>query len=211
MPGLTSTTPVRDRGPNAQLVFICTRTCSCDRGPYTKTAKVEYLPFTMVFVTGDRLQLRVAPLFLGDRTSLINAADLKTALKEMDEYYEQLPDEVKAQGVMSFAGGYPPPSMDNTVTQLWDKHMRPDWRDIQRSKDEGKPNGPPSKTVKEMIDEIEKSTPIAPGEPGFGAADNPDVMTLERRMFVHRGKWRMVSKEVEEAGDKSRAKSDDDS
>lgn len=41
MPGLTSTTPVRDRGPNAQLVFICTRTCSCDRGPYTKTAKVE--------------------------------------------------------------------------------------------------------------------------------------------------------------------------
>lgn len=169
-------------------------------------AYLYYLPFTMVFITGDRLQLRVAPLFLGKRTSLVSAADLKAALKEMDEYHDKLPDEVKAQGVMSFAGGYPPPKMDNVVTQLWDKHMRPDWRDIQKRKNAGEPDddGPPSKTVKEMMAEIEESTPIAPGEPGFEVADNPDLLTLDRRMFVHRGKWRMVSKEIEEVGEKKK-------
>lgn len=170
-------------------------------------AYLYYLPFTMVFVTGDKLQLRVAPLFLGKRTSLVNATDLKVALKEMDDYHDQLPDEVKAQGVMSFAGGYPPPTMDNVVTRLWDTHMRPDWRDIQKRKDAGLPDddGPPSKTVREMMDEIEKSTPIAPGDPGFEASENPDILTIERRMFVHRGKWRMVSKEIEEAGDKKKS------
>jgi hypothetical protein len=52
----------------------------------------------------------------------------KAALKELDEYDDQLPAEIKALGVMAFAH-YPPAELENLVVELSDKHMRPDWRD----------------------------------------------------------------------------------
>lgn len=55
----------------------------------------------------------------------------KEALRE---HYDGLPEEIKQLGVLRFAS-YPPPGMDNAVTRLWDKHMRPDWREIAQGRE----------------------------------------------------------------------------
>ncbi|MGH3103842.1 MAG: hypothetical protein ACRDN6_07085, partial [Gaiellaceae bacterium] len=86
------------------------------------------LPFCMLFTSGDNLHQRTAPLFLRPNQSFADAAAFKAALKELDDYYDRLPGEIKVLGVMAFAH-YPPADLDNLVVELWDKHMRPDWRD----------------------------------------------------------------------------------
>ena len=92
-------------------------------------AYLYYLPFAAAFASGDGLHRRTVPLFLSDNQSFIDAAALKTALQELDAHYDALPEEIKQLGVLAFAS-YPPPTLHNAVTRLWDDHMRPDWRDI---------------------------------------------------------------------------------
>jgi hypothetical protein len=91
-------------------------------------AYLYYLPFCMLFTSGDNLHKRSAPLLLRPNQSFAEAAAFKAALKELDDHYTRLPDEIKELGVMAFAH-YPPPELDNLVVELWDKHMRPGWRD----------------------------------------------------------------------------------
>lgn len=163
-------------------------------------AYLYYLPFTMVFVSGDRLQLRIAPLFMESDHSLVKASDLKAALKEIDEFHNRLPDEVKEKGVYSFAS-YPPSDMNNLVTQLWDKHMRPDWRDIQRLKEEDEPDDsvPSDEIVADIMKQVNESVPIEDDNLEASSTDDYSNMTTKHMMYVQRGKWRMVSKEVEDS------------
>lgn len=81
----------------------------------------------MLFTSGDNLHRRTVPLFLSQDQSFAEAAAFKAALRELDDYYDQFPDQVKELGVMVFAH-YPPAELDNLVIELWDKHMHPDWR-----------------------------------------------------------------------------------
>jgi hypothetical protein len=66
-------------------------------------AYLYYLPFGMVFVSGDRLHQRTVPLFLRDDQSYLDARELKQALGELDAHYDGLPDEIKRLGVLAFA------------------------------------------------------------------------------------------------------------
>jgi hypothetical protein len=164
-------------------------------------AYIYYLPFAMVFVSGDNLHRRTVPLFLRENQSYLHADEFKAALRELDRHYDALPEETKALGVLQFAS-YPPADMDNAVTALWDKHMRPDWREIAR-KDEaerGKPRdeaaGRP--TVAEMKDRMEQARSVPDQSHDVGAS-GPDYMVIRRMVPVKKGKWRMVSKEVEDA------------
>jgi len=168
-------------------------------------AYLYYLPFAMVFVSGDRLHHRTAPLFLRDDQSYVHADEFKAALRELDEYHDALPDEIKALGVLQFAS-YPPPEMDNSVTRLWDKHMRPDWREVAKQK-EAERGKPPDEeagrlTVEEMKARIEQARSVPDPIAGL-VGDNADYMIIRRLVPVKKGKWRMVSKEVEEADNES--------
>jgi hypothetical protein len=168
-------------------------------------AYLYYLPFAMVFVSGDRLHRRTVPLSLRDDQSFVEAQELKAALREIDEHYDALPDEIKQLGVLQFAS-YPPSEMDNIVTRLWDKHMRPDWRDMAKQKEAqrdeareetvGQATGQAS--VAEMRERFEKARPVVDRTTGLGG-EAPDYMIIRRQVPVKKGKWRMVSKEVEEA------------
>jgi hypothetical protein len=160
-----------------------------------------YLPFSMVFTSNDRLHISTVPLFLRPDQSFLPAEELKTALREIDRHFDALPDEIKARGVMQFAG-YPPSSMNNVVTALWDKHMRPDWRQIaaeqeqERLSVEQKPltkvNDLPG--LKEQI-EGEKGAVIN----GPLESDGVDRLVIKRKMPAQKGKWRMFSEEVTNA------------
>jgi hypothetical protein len=126
-------------------------------------AYLYYLPFGMVFVSGDRLHHRTVPLFLREDQSYVRADDLKQALREIDEHYDVLPEEIKELGVMQFAS-FPPYDLDNVVTQLWDKHMRPDWREIARCQEaeRAKPReGDGSETeVAGIRERLERAQPV---------------------------------------------------
>jgi hypothetical protein len=164
-------------------------------------AYLYYLPFTMVFVSGDRLHRRTAPLFLTAEQSYVESDDFKAGLREIDDHQNQLPEEIKQLGVLQFAG-WPPSGLENLVTRLWDKHMRPDWRETAAEQEakRGKPRDEDADrtTLAEMKRRTESAQPIPEAEvPASG--DEADYAIIARQVPVRKGKWRMVSEEVEEA------------
>ncbi len=166
-------------------------------------AYLYYLPFAMVFTSGDGLHRRTAPLFLREDQSYLDAAEFKEALRELDEHYDALPDAIKELGVMRFAS-YPPSELDNAITRLWDKHMRPDWRAIANRQEAelGKPRDEAAEreTVNELTRRLDEAQPVS-DERASLSGEGPDYLVISRKVPVMRGKWRMVSKEVEDAED----------
>jgi len=79
-------------------------------------AYLYYLPFCMIFTSGDSLHRRITPLFLRNDQEFLWAPDLKADLSRLDAHYAALPDEVKAQGVAVFAP-CPPPDGDYLTTK----------------------------------------------------------------------------------------------
>lgn len=165
-------------------------------------AYLYYLPFCQVFVSDDNLHVRTVPLFLRDDQTFVAASEMKKALKEFDDYYSSLPDEVKALGVWRIAG-YPPVHMHNVVTDIWDKNMRPDWREI--SQEEEAERIAPRKQSKEdtmLVDDLNRLHDSAV-DLGVGDElpndDNIQQIFITRWMSVQKGKWRLISKEQEDA------------
>jgi hypothetical protein len=120
------------------------------------------------------------------------------------EHFDRLPKEIKELGVMRFAS-YPPSNMDNAITRLWDKHARSDWREISKDQEEklGKPRDAVTdqETLSELTGQLSSAQPISDQEAGSQAAD-PDYIVITRMVPAKKGKWQMVSKDVEEAGNK---------
>jgi hypothetical protein len=164
-------------------------------------AYLYYLPFSMLFTSGDNLHRRTAPLFLRPDQSFTEAVAFKAALKELDEYYDQLPDEIKALGVMAFAH-YPPAECDNLVVELWDKHMRPDWRDDAESPEQVLARRRAAQQegggAAEFRARVENAQPVADAEAQLAEGD-PDYIVIGRQVPVHKGKWRLLPEEIEKA------------
>lgn len=160
-------------------------------------AYLYYLPFTMVFVSGDGLHRRTAPLFLREDQSYLEARDLKSALHELDTRYNRLPDDIKALGVMVFAS-YPPSDADDAVGRLWDKHMRPDWRAIASARETsvGKPRDEEAdhETLDELRNQLEEAQPVT-GGPSI-SAPIPDYAFVTRTIPPMKGKWRILPKHI---------------
>ena len=162
-------------------------------------AYLYYLPFSMVFTSGDNLHRRTAPLFLRQDQSFVEASAFKAALRELDEYYDQFPEEVKALGVMVFAH-YPPPNLNNLVVELWDKHMRPDWRDGAETSDEVRARWQRTQEQEASTDfraRIDSAQPVADTESQL--EDEPDYIVIGHQVPVRKGKWRLLPEEVENA------------
>lgn len=162
-------------------------------------AYLYYLPFCMVFTSGDNLHARTAPLFLRGDQTFVKGLDLKADLGKLDEHYSRLPEETKSQGVFHFAD-CPPTDTSFLVTQLWDKHL-PLWRkhkaEPQRAADEGD-----QKEIVELMNRIQD------------AADSSDLVTqvssedasylqIQRNVLFRKGKWQRFPPEVEKGRDKN--------
>lgn len=162
-------------------------------------AYLYYLPFSMLFTSGDNLHRRTVPLFLRCDQSFAEAAAFKAALRELDDYYDQFPNEVKELGVMVFAH-YPPPELNNLVVELWDKHMRPDWRDSAESSEEVLARWQAAQqqgSAAEFRARVESAQPLADAEAEL--ADEPDYIVIGHQVPVRKGKWRLLPEEVENA------------
>lgn len=162
-------------------------------------AYLYYLPFTNIFVSGDKLHGHTAPLFMSSDQTFLRADELKAALRELDDHYERLPDEVKERGVLAFAS-FPPADIDNAVTGAWDRYMRPDWREIARPS-EGELGKPPDReagrqTVAEFESEFASARPVSEAD-AMAGDEEPDYYVIQRMVPAKKGRWRMVPPEAE--------------
>ena len=128
----------------------------------------------------------------------VPAASLKAALKEFDDYYSQFADEIEKVGIMCFAG-YPPASLKNAATDLWDEFCIPDWREVDEKRKNDTDGMPSDPELGKMLSERhEKSVPTAlPADP-----NSVDFVTIKRMHKVRRGKWRVLPPEVEKQSSK---------
>ncbi|HEY3245430.1 MAG TPA: hypothetical protein VGM03_18975 [Phycisphaerae bacterium] len=155
-------------------------------------AYLYYLPFCMVFSSNDRLHARVVPLFLGATQTFIDGHALKSDLMRLDRYYSGLPDELKQRGIISFASE-PPPDVTFVVTQLWDKYL-PSWRHKCPPK-RGHEKEVSDLEALELIRQFkEESTPVDADRAMTGELD---MMLIERRVLITKGKWKRFPPEVQ--------------
>ena len=158
-------------------------------------AYLYYLPFCMVFTSRDKLHQKTAPLFLDDDQVFVHGDDLKVDLAKLDAHYSLLSDEEKLRGVMSFAH-YPPIDGDFLVSRLWDRLMKPEWREwavrphpITSKEDEAKIIAELNEIADAPRLNVATHVPL----------EEASAMVIKRRVPAYRGKWRMVPPEVEEA------------
>lgn len=150
-------------------------------------AYLYYLPFCMVFASNDKLHERVVPLFLRYDQSFVKGPELKADLKKIDEYFDKLPDDLKAKGVYKFAT-HPPEEVCPFLMQLWDKHL-PSWREKRAEHEDRPPED--EKALVDMINRAQnESMPV--DRPQDQSADDIDYVHISRRIYPKKGKWLRV-------------------
>ncbi len=155
-------------------------------------AYLYYLPFCMVFVSGDKLHQRIVPHFIGKDQDFVWAPDLKTDLAKLDLHFSSFPEEVKAEGLFKFAS-WPPEQTEFLTTRLWDRHL-PDWRTIAsapRTPDSAEEHG----KLITWLDEIDVALPASKAV----GVDEARFMKTERYVRPSKGKWRILPPDVENA------------
>jgi len=156
-------------------------------------AYLYYLPFCMAFTSNDNLHERTAPVFLDNEQVFIRGQGLKTDLAKLDAFYSALPENVKEQGVMSFAH-YPPTDGDFLTSSLWDKLMRPDWREHAK-----RPREPMSQDEeKKLVEQIQQMADARPAGPVDFDSEEADAVVIHRQVPMFRGKWRLLPPKAKE-------------
>lgn len=159
-------------------------------------AYLYYLPFCMVFVSNDLLHRDTVPLFLQDHQSFVWGIDLKSDLTHLDQYYSDLPEEVKARGLHYFAS-LPPHDTKFLVTRLWDTHMRPDWRNLN-NKSKRAPSGT---SDSDIIAEVKRAAEAPETRHGHNQSGSDKLDYIVTKHYVHKkkGKWNRFPPEVDES------------
>jgi hypothetical protein len=166
-------------------------------------AYLYYLPFCMVFTSGDNLHRRITPFFLRNDQMFLWAPDLKADLGRLDAYYDTLPETVKAQGIGWFAPR-PPLDGDYLTTKLWDKFLKPTWREPARPETQSESENRTAKVQalgKAISDlktsEGESSQSMSSVEKDSAALKN---IVLQRGVHGRRGKWQIFPSGLKHKG-----------
>ena len=151
-----------------------------------------YLPFSMTFVSSDKLHKKCAPLFLRSDQQYIWGPDLKTDLKKLNEYYMGFSEEQKEKGIMFFSS-YPPKEGSFMVPRIYDWHFR-GWRE-QKDVDLS------DKKIKQddLVAHLKKFTDaptLKPDEVDFDCSD-ADSIAVTRVVRKKKGSWFQVPKDLE--------------
>ncbi|WP_441004575.1 hypothetical protein [Pseudocolwellia agarivorans] len=156
-------------------------------------AYLHYLPFCKIFISGDKLHKRVAPLFMKPGQKFVWGPDLKADLASLNKRYMELPQETKDKGLMSFASK-PPTDGDYLTSKLWDL-MGTEWRkpkevELPLSKDSNDKLLSHMKSFKEV--------PVT--NPNFEDfdIDKLDSVSLQRFVTKKKGSWFQVPKDLKD-------------
>ena len=150
-------------------------------------AYLYYLPFCHVFVSNDNLHERVVPLFLRDGQTFVKGQQLKADLKQIDEHFAKLPDDVKDKGIFKF-GAWPPEEVCPLLIRLWDQYL-PQWR-----KHKAEEKDLPPDVEKALIDMINKADKES--KPSNlvhrPSIEDLDYVHVTRQVYPKKGKWLRV-------------------
>jgi hypothetical protein len=170
-------------------IALAARLISTDR-PSNRTdiAYLFYLPFCMVFISSDKLHRRCAPLFFRRDQRFVWGPDLKTGLKAANEEFFLLPENEREKGVMTL--GLRPPA-GGIVEEVWKPYMRPDYGTRDRVPLDAAGEAKLLARFKAF-----RSEP-----PDNSLADDPEIMSIERRVRRRRGSWWQVPKDLPDNSD----------
>jgi hypothetical protein len=150
-------------------------------------AYLYYLPFTMMFVSNDKLHRRTAPFFLDDRQLFVFGEDLKRDLAALDIYYSGRPAEEREQGLFRLAG-YPPDDDAFLTTRIWKRFKMP----TKRAQGEVDPSKIPAKDLLAAVAELKEAKALDHNPVGRAQIEDPDHLVIERLIPLQRGKWRLM-------------------
>jgi hypothetical protein len=81
-------------------------------GPCSRTRRLNYLPFCLVFVSGDKLHKLIAPLMCRPDQRFLSAEEFKAGLRQIAEHLATLPEAERQPRV--------PPKLGNALTDAWE-------------------------------------------------------------------------------------------
>jgi len=157
-------------------------------------AYLYYLPFCMLFASSDKLHRTCAPLFLRANQSLAWGPDLKRSLSETNAWFKNLPTETRDLGITAFAD-VPPSVPHNSIIELWDKHLVPNWRELHQRQPLSDPQK--AKEVREAMDQLISASKTQK-QPSATGVENPNAMILRRRIKTQKGSWFQIPKSLRE-------------
>ena len=154
-------------------------------------AYLHYLPFCKLFVSGDNLHKRVAPLFLKKDQLFVWGPDLKADLTALNKLYMNLPQEIKDKGILSFASK-PPTDGDFLTSQLWDL-MGTGWR---KPKEIELPLSQESND--KLLDQVKSFREVPANNRDYADfdIDKLDSVSLQRFITKKKGSWFQVPKDL---------------
>ena len=158
-------------------------------------AYLFYLPFSMIFVSNDKLHRRCAPTFLRHDQQFVWGPDLKSELSRVNNDFSKLPIEVLEQGLMKFAK-VPTGDESNLLISLWDKYT-PGWR-----RQEEAPISLSAEKQKKLVQHLRKLTD-APTDTSLSDESDADLenVSIERLVPKKKGSWWLLPKDLQQSDD----------
>lgn len=149
-----------------------------------------YLPFSMVFVSGDKLHRKCAPVFLRKNQEFVWGPDLKADLSRLDREFCKLPAEELEKGLMKFAR-IPLGEPSDLLVGLWDRHT-PGWR-----RREGVPTPIEPEAQKKLVKDLRQFTDAPADESAITAdPDDLDQLAIQRLVPKRKGKWWLLPRDL---------------
>lgn len=128
-----------------------------------------YLPFCMVFVSGDKFQADLSKLLLRQEQDFVDRDVLKSDLRWLKEDWGSL-DKAEREKRFYDYGAYPPQYNSDSITyKLWKKHMKP-WKpgsgNLKLTEDQKKRVMEQMRPMMDAIKKHEQGQSSQPGKKG---------------------------------------------
>lgn len=147
-----------------------------------------YIPFCHVFSSFDKLHIMAAPFFLRQDQQFIGGSTMKDALRQLDQHYSNLPDQIKESGLINFAD-MPPMSGHFIMADIWDRAC-PGWRNRHHENLASRHDlDGLGRDLSSMLEAAKQSA-----KPGYIDDSAADHVFMERRVCPKVGKWWKVPK-----------------
>ena len=171
-------------------ISLATGKISADRASnINDLAYLFYLPFSMVFMSSDKLHRSCAPLFMRRDQEFLWGPDVKSDLRRNHEALMILPESERIRGLLSMN---PQPLADGLIAQVHRRHLRTRSQGEPISEEAAKK----ARELLEKINQIRRAATNSGGNLDFRPSD-ADSVTIERFVQKKRGSWYQVPHDTE--------------
>lgn len=153
-------------------------------------AYLFYLPFCMVFISGDKLHRKCAEIFLRKDQEFIWGPGLKTELGRINAEFATLPESELSKGLMKFAPS-PTGSSEHLLVRLWDKYT-PNWKSKKETSISLKPDA--EKRLIEHLKSFTNAPTVDPKE--LDISQDLDQVAIQRIIPKRKGSWWLLPKDL---------------